>query len=714
MKPQIVRQQNEEDCGAACLATIAKHHGRTFAIGRVRSAVGTGMRGTTLLGLRRGAEALGFNARPVQATAELIDNLDAAPLPAIIHWRGNHWVVLYGQRGNKYTIGDPGSGVRQIAHQELVTNWPNGILLLLEPDDIRFSEQSDDKIGGFGMFFRRVLPYRATILQAIAINIVVGLLALTLPILMQVLTDDVLVRSDKQLLMTVGIAVLALNLFRSIITVIQSNLVAHFSQKLKLGLNLDYGFKLLRLPLSYFDAHRSGEVVSRLSDVRQIHSLVSQVVLGLPSQFFTTLVSLGLMLFYSYQLTLAALAAFVVIIAINVLFVPSLQHKTRRLITEGAENQGFLVETFRGAIVLKTSQATPQAWSEYQRNFGRLANLEWGTVQLEIYLSTITQLLGSVTSIGLLWMGSYLVIDKTLSIGQLIAFTGMSGSLFAFLSTIVGLVDEFITAQIIVERLGEVLDNPIEEDISQPKPRVRISAAKDISCTKLNFHHAGRVALLKDFSLDIPAGKVTALIGQSGCGKSTLAKLITGLYPLQSGNISYGKYSQSDISLDCLRQQVVLVPQTPHFWSRSIVENFQFSNPEVPFEDVIMACEIACADEFIRELPDKYQTVLGEFGANLSGGQLQRLAIARSIVTNPPILILDESTGALDPALEAEVLDRLLAYRHRKITILIAHRPSVIRRADLLVYLDRGELKLVGSPAELSKIDGDHLNFLNG
>jgi ABC-type bacteriocin/lantibiotic exporter with double-glycine peptidase domain len=713
MKPQIVRQQNEEDCGAACLATIAKHHGRTFAIGRVRSAVGTGMRGTTLLGLRRGAEALGFNARPVQATAELIDNLDAAPLPAIIHWRGNHWVVLYGQRGNKYTIGDPGSGVRQIAHQELITNWPNGILLLLEPDSIRFSEQSDDKIGGFGMFFQRVLPYRGTILQAIAINIVVGLLALTLPIVMQVLTDDVLVRGDRQLLMTVGISVIALNLFRSVIGLIQSNLIAHFSQKLKLGLNLDYGFKLLRLPLSYFDAHRSGEVVSRLSDVRQIHSLLSQVVLGLPSQFFTTLVSLGLMLFYSYQLTLAALAAFVVIITINLLFVPSLQQKTRRLITEGAENQGFLVETFRGAIVLKTSQATPQAWSEYQRNFGRLANLEWGAIQLEVYISTITQLLGSITSIGLLWLGSYLVIDRTLSIGQLIAFTGMSGNLFGFLSMLVGLVDEFITAQIIVERLGEVLDSPIEEDVSQPKPRVRISAAKDISCTKINFHHAGRVALLKDFSLNIPAGKVTALIGQSGCGKSTLAKLITGLYPLQSGNISYGKYSQSDISLDCLRQQVVLVPQTPHFWSRSIVENFQFSNPEVPFEDVILACEIACADEFIRELPDKYQTVLGEFGANLSGGQLQRLAIARSIVTNPPILILDESTGALDPALEAEVLDRLLAYRHHKITMLIAHRPLVIRRADLLVYLDQGELKLVGSPTELSKIPGEHLNFLN-
>ncbi len=712
MKPKIVRQQSEEDCGAACLATIAKQYGRNFAIGRVRSAVGTGMQGTTLLGLRRGAEALGFNARPVQATPELIDNLDAAPLPAIIHWRGNHWVVLYGQKGKKYTIGDPGAGIRQITYQELITNWSNGILLLLEPDAIRFSEQPEDKSSGLGMFLKRVLPYIGIILQAIAINIVVGLLALVLPIVMQILTDDVLVRSDRQLLMTVGIAVIALNLFRSIISLIQAHLIANFGQRLKLGLNLDYGFKLLRLPLSYFDAHRSGEVISRLSDVRQIHSLVSQLVLGLPSQFFIALVSLGLMLFYSIQLTLAALAAFVVIIGINLLFFPSLQQKSRRLIVESADNQGFLVETFRGAIVLKTSHATPQAWSEYQRNFGRLANLEWGAIQLEIYTSNITQLIGSITSIGLLWLGSYLVIDRTLSIGQLIAFTGMSGNLFAFLSMVVGLIDEFITAQIVVERLGEVLDSPAEEDDRQPKPRVRIGATKDITCTNLNFHHAGRVALLKDFSLTIPGGKVTALIGRSGCGKSTLSKLITGLYPLQSGNIRYGKYSQSDISLDCLRQQVVLVPQTPHFWSRSIVENFQFTNPEVTFEDITIACEIACADEFISGLPDKYQTVLGEFGANLSGGQLQRLAIARAIVTNPPILILDESTGALDPVLEAEVLDRLLAYRQRKTTILIAHRPSVIRRADLVVLLDRGELKITGTPAELARIPGEHLNFL--
>jgi ABC-type bacteriocin/lantibiotic exporter with double-glycine peptidase domain len=712
MKPVIVRQHNQEDCGAACVATVAKYYGRTFTINRVRSLVGTGMRGTTLLGLRRGAEALGFKATTAKATPELINDVNAAPLPAIISWKGNHWAVLYGRRGKKYTIGDPGKGIFQILHQELITNWSNGIFLLLEPDESRFSEQSDDKIGSLGVFLKRVLPYKGIILQAIAINIVVGLLSLALPLMMQVLTDDVLVRSDSQLLVTVGIAVIALNLFRSLISLIQAHLIAHFGQRLKLGLNLDYGFKLLRLPLAYFDAHRSGEVVSRLADVRQIHNLVSQLVLGLPSKFFIALVSLGVMLFYSPQLTLAAIGAFIAIIGINLLFFPSLQKKTRRLIAEGAENQGFLVETFRGAIVLKTSQATPQAWSEYQCNFGRLANLEWGAIQLEIYTNNITQLIAGITSIGLLWLGSYLVIDRTLSIGQLLAFMGMSGNLFEFLGMVVNLVNEFITAQIVVQRLSEVLESPSEEDYSSPKPSVKISPDCDITCTNLNFHHAGRVNLLKDFNLTIPSGKVTALIGQSGCGKSTLAKLVTGLYPLQSGNIRYGKYSQSDISLECLRQQVVLVPQSPNFWSRSIVDNFHFTNPEVTFEEIVMACEVACADEFISELPDKYQTVLGEFGANLSGGQLQRLAIARAIVSNPPILILDESTGALDPALEAEVLDRIFAYRGGKTMILIAHRPSVIMRADEIVLLDRGELQRSGTPAELLALPGEHLNFL--
>jgi ABC-type bacteriocin/lantibiotic exporter with double-glycine peptidase domain len=713
MKYQIVLQHSEEDCGAACIATVAKHYGRTFAISRVREAVGTGSRGTTLLGLRRGAEVLGFNARQVKATPQLLDSLHKISLPAIIHWKGYHWVVLYGQKGKKYVVADPGVGIRYLTRKELVEGWGNGIMLLLEPDDSRFYEQQDDKVGGFGRYLKRVLPYRNILAQAIAINIAIGLLSLVSPLMMQLLTDDVLVRGDTQLLTVVAIGAIAMNLFSSAIGLVQSHLIGHFGQRLQLGLILEYGRKLLHLPLEYFEGRRSGEVVSRIADVNAINTLVSQIVLGLPSQFFIAVVSLGFMLFYSWQLTLASLAAFVVVTGVNLLFLPALRQKTRNQIVLGTENQGFLVETFRGVQVLKTTQATPQAWQEYQSNFGRLANLGWTTMKLGLYSSTITGILSSFTSIALLWLGSYLVINRTLTIGQLLAYSGLSGNFLGFLGSVIGLVDEFITAQIVIQRLTEVIDATPEDENDFKKPIAEIPGDADITCASLNFHHAGRVDLLQDFSLTIPGGQVTALIGKSGCGKSTLAKVIAGLYSLQSGNIRYGIYNQQDLSLECLRQQVVLVPQEPHFWSRSIIDNFRFSYPHISFEEIVRACQIAGADEFISKLPDKYQTVLGEFGANLSGGQRQRLAIARAIATEPPILILDESTGALDPVSEAEVLDKLLYYRHGKTTIMISHRPKVIGRADWIVLLESGRLKISGTPEELRLVPGDHLDFLD-
>jgi ABC-type bacteriocin/lantibiotic exporter with double-glycine peptidase domain len=710
---QIIRQHSEEDCGAACISTVAKHYGRNLAIHRVRELVGTGSRGTTLLGLNRGAEALGFNTRQVKASAEFLESLHNAPLPAIIHWKGYHWVVLYGQKGKKYVVADPAIGIRYLTFSELMNGWANGIMLLLVPDDIRFSEQPEDKVNGFGRFLVRVWPYRFLIAQAIAINFAIGLLSLASPLMMQLLTDDVLVRRDTQLLTTVAIGVIAMNLIISAIGLVQSQLIGHFGQRLQLGLILEYGRKLLHLPLEYFEGRRSGEVVSRIADVHAVNALVSQIVLGLPSQFFIALVSLSFMLFLSWQLTVASVVAFVIVTGVNLLFLPSLRSVTRNQIVLGTENQGFLVETFRGVQVLKTTAATPQAWQEYQTNYGRLANLNWKTMKLEIYTSTITTILSTLTNISVLWVGSYLVINGTLSIGQLLAFSGMSGNFLGFLSSAISLVDEFITAQVVIQRLSEVIDATPEDENDFKKPIAKIPGNADITCTNLNFHHAGRVGLLEDFSLTIRGGQVIALIGKSGCGKSTLAKLITGLYKLQSGNIRYGVYNQQDLSLECLRQQVVLVPQEPHFWSRSIIDNFRLSYPHVSFEEIIRACQITGADEFISKLPDKYQTVLGEFGANLSGGQRQKLAIARAIVTDPPILILDESTGALDPVSESLVLDKLLYHRQCQTTIMISHRPKVIQRADWIVLLEEGRLKIQGAPEELRQIRGEHLDFLD-
>jgi ATP-binding cassette subfamily C protein len=714
MKYQLVQQHSEEDCGAACLASIAKHYGQTFTISRIREAVGTGQFGTTLLGLKRGAEILGFKANPVKTSPEILDKINEAPLPAIIHWKGNHWVVLYGKKGKKFLIADPAVGLRYLSKQDVEAAWTDWLLLLVEPDPIRFFAQKQDQVGGFWRFFQRVWIYRGILFQALPLNLVLGLLSLASPFLLQILTDDVLVRGDTKLLTTVVISVVVMNIISHSLSFVQSNLIAHFAQRMQLGLVLEFGQQILRLPLTYYETRRSGEVVSRLRDIDQINQLIAQVVVGLPSQFFIAVISLFLMLFYSWKLTSAALVISVVMTISTFIFQPTLQQKTNELLVTESETQGVLVETFKGALTLKTTTSGRQFWDELQNRFNRLARLTFQTMQIGIINNTFSGFVSSIGSVILLWFGGYLVINpaENLSIGQLLAFNSMNGNFIGLISTVINFVDEFTRAKTAVRRLTEVIDATPEDDDNGKKPFATISENADIICTNINFHYPGRIDLLEDFSLTIPGGKNIALIGKSGCGKSTLSKLISGLYKLQSGNIQIGIYNLQDLSLESLRQQVVLVPQDAHFWNRSIVENFRLGAPYVSFEQIVKACQIAGADEFISKMPETYQTILGEFGANISGGQRQRLAIARAIVTDPAILILDESTGGLDPVSEAQVLDQLFEYRQGKTTILITHRPKVINRADWIVLIDQGRLKLEGSLQDLRTKSGDHLDFL--
>lgn len=715
MKHHLVKQHSEEDCGAASLASIAKHHGRIFTISTIREKVGTKQQGTTLLGLKQGAEVIGFNARAVKAPIEAIDQ-NIVPLPAILHWKGYHWVVLYGKKGKKYVVADPASGIRYLEKKWLAEAWKDRVILLLEPDPIRFFTQPDekDKIGGFNHFLKRTLPYRGILSQTLLLNFFLGLLSLAFPFLMQILTDDVLVRGDTQLLTRIAIAVIIMHLVSSILKLAQSNLIAHFAQRLQLGLIFEFGRKILRLPLTYYETRRSGEIVSRLEDIQQINQLVSQAVIGLPSQFFIALVSLGVMLFYSFKLAIVAAIVGVLMTLSTVIFLPALQQKIRYFLVLSAENQGVLVETFKGAIAVKTTAAAPQIWQEFQSRYSRQANFNFRTTQIDFINNIFSNFVSSVGNIILLWVGSTLVISEELTIGMLLAFNSMNGNFTNFVNTAIGFVDEFSRAKTATQRLSEVIDATPETPDNDRKPWAEIDGNSNIICENLNFHHPGRVDLLEDFNLTIPGGQVVALIGKSGCGKSTLAKIIGGLYESQSGNIRFGIYNQQDLSLDCLRQQIVLVPQDAHFWSRSIVENFRLGNPNLTFEEIVRACQIAGADEFIAKLPEKYQTILGEFGCNLSGGQRQRLAIARAIVSNPPILILDESTGALDPVSESQVLQSIFNHRRGKTTILISHRPPVIRQADWIIMLAEGKLCVQGSIEDLFKQAGEHWQFLQG
>lgn len=713
MKYQLVQQHSEEDCGAACLASISKHYGRIFTISRCREAVGTGQRGTTLLGLKQGAASLGFNARGVKVPLEAVQK-QAMPLPGIIHWQGYHWVVLYGLRGKRYIVADPSVGIRYLDKKSLTEAWLDRVMLILEPDPVRFFSQTDEreKISGLGRFLKRLLPYRGIVAQTFLLNSVLGILSLASPLLVQILTDDVLVRGDSHLLTSVAIAVIVMNLVSSSLQLAQSNLIAHFAQRLELGLILEFGRQILRLPLSYYETRRSGEIVSRLEDIQQINQLISQIVVNLPSQFFVALISLGFMMFYSVKLTAVAGAIAALMSVSTIVFLPSLQQKIRNTLVLSAENQGILVETFKGAITVKTTTAAPQFWEEFQTRYSRLANFMFRTIQIGFVNSIFSNLVSSIGGIVLLWFGSSLVIQQELTIGMLLAFKSTNDSFTTFIDALINFVDRFTRTKTATQRLTEVIDATPENPDGDRKPWVIIPDNANIICRNLNFHHPGRVELLQDFSLTLPGGKVTALIGKSGCGKSTLAKIIAGLYFPNSGNIRFDIYNQQDLSLDCLRQQVVLIPQDAHFWSRSIMENFRLGNPQITFENIVQACQISGADEFISSLPEKYQTVLGEFGSNLSGGQRQRLALARGIVNNPPVLILDESTSALDPVSEAEVFKSLMFHRQNKTTIIISHRPRVIQRSDWIVMLKAGHLHLQGSLQDLCARPGEHLQFL--
>ncbi|MBD1821211.1 peptidase domain-containing ABC transporter [Cyanobacteria bacterium FACHB-DQ100] len=713
MKYYNVRQHSQEDCGAACLASIAKVYGKTFTLAHVREAVGTGQLGTTLLGLKRGAETLGFKARAVQVQPESLRSIGTFPLPAIVHWKGYHWVVLYQQRGKRFVIADPAVGIRYLSQSELRSGWTDGVMLLLEPDLEHFLAQSDDATGSWNRFLKNTWEHRQLIATVLVMNLFLGILSLSAPFLMQILTDDVLMRGDLKLLAIVAIAVIVLNCISSSLGYIQSLLIAHFTQRLELGLVLDFSRQLLRLPLQYFETRRSGEIVSRLRDIQEINQLVGQIVVGLPSQLFIAIVSLGLMLLYSAKLTAVALGLAVVMILSTVMLVPLLQEKTRSLLVLEAENQGILVETFKGALTLRTLNAAPQFWDELQSRFGRLANLTFRTLQIGIINRALSGFVSAVSSIILLWFGSSFVIANELTIGQLIAFNSMNTNFLAFIAALLGVIHALVQAQTGVQRLTEVIAATPEDFDASKKPAATLSSTADIVCSHLTFNYPGRLELLEDFSLTIPGGQTIALIGKSGCGKSTLAKLIAGLYPVQSGNLRIGLYNLQDLSLACVRQQVVLVPQDAHFWSRSILENFRLAAPQATFEQIVQACRITEADQFISQLPDKYQTVLGEFGANLSGGQRQRLAIARALLSDPPILILDESTSGLDPVSESQVLDRLLLHRTGKTTILISHRSKVIDRSAWIVFLEQGKLKLQGSLNRLRSTPGSHLEFLS-
>jgi ATP-binding cassette, subfamily C, bacterial len=715
MKYQWVRQLSGEDCGAASLAIITKHYGYPLKINRIREIVGTSRGGTTLLGLKQGAFELGFQTHVIKAIPDILNEIDSIPLPAIIYWQGYHFVVLYGKESDKYVVSDPAMGIRYLTRAELEAGWESGVMLLLEPDPVRFEQQAIpvENSSVLATVTRRLLPHRSLLIKVILLNLLLGVLSLAAPILMQFLTDKILVQQNRELLVITAVSVLGLYIVESLVALTQSNLVARFAERFQAALKADFGKQILNLPFSYHEARRSGTVMSRLGDIQLINQLISQVIIILPSQLFVALVSITVIAIYSWTLAIISIVIASIIGLITILFKSKFEQAIYRSFTTTGETYKVLAESFNGVLAVKTMGAAPQLWQEIEELLHQEKCLNIRTAQLGINNAIFTNLLVAFSTILLLWWGSNLVFAKQLTIGQLIAVKGLNDNFLVLARTLVGFAAQFTRVKTVTQMLDELFDYTPENQDSENKPLKEISATDDLVCKKINFHYAGRVRLLEDFCLNIPGGKVTAIIGRSGCGKSTLAKIFTGIYPIQSGQIFVGNQNLLDLPLDCLRRQVVLVPQETFFFTRSIIDNFRLLMPHATIEDIINACKIVGADEFIQQFPQGYETTLGAVAANLSGGQKQRLGIARGILNDPQILILDESTANLDPPTEAEVLDGILRHRQGKTTILISHRPRVISRADWVVLMDGGKVKIQGFYQSLIEQPGEHLEFLS-
>ncbi len=703
----LIRQECEEECGAACVAMVARYYGKNISIPLVRNLVGTNQHGTTLLGLRRGADEIGFFAQALQTDVDptFFDDIHQISLPAIIHWQGNHWVVLFGIEGGQVVIGDPALGIIRLGQQEFLQNWIDGILLSLEPDFARLLKEPGDseKVHFLNRILRLARPYKGLLIRAAILNLLLGAVGLCLPLLLQVLTDDILVRRDVRMLSIIAIVFGFVFLYQAVIQWIEGKISAYFYERLELALLLQYGYRLMRMPMVYFDTHRSGDILNRIIQLQEVNGMFNQILVAFPSGLCLALISYIVMLIYSVPLALAAMGSYVIILIVQFLFLPQGMRLGGKVIAKEAAVQALLVEFFRSAQLIKANQAVPQAWQEFQSQFGELANLNYKASGLGVARETTVEFFSSVFEVAILVYGSIFVMQGNLSIGQLLAFGAMGMNVLNFLRSSSLFVYQIYADKSIFTRLAHVFEAQLEDHDKAGKSWLCIGGMDSILIKSLSFSHPGRRNALTNITTTIPGGSTTAIFGESGCGKSSLAKLIAGLYPYSSGLISYGLINQSDLPLDAVRSQVTLVTQDVHLLGRSILDNFRFVHPDSRYEDIVLACKCAMADGFINDLPAGYRTVLGEFGANLSGGQKQRLAIARALLGCPPILILDESTSALDPVSEAQVLDSVIGHRQGLTTIVVSHRPSVIARCDNLIYIDRGQIRFQGGRQEAAK-----------
>ncbi|WP_437556993.1 peptidase domain-containing ABC transporter [Acidithiobacillus sulfuriphilus] len=565
----------------------------------------------------------------------------------------------------------------------------------------RLSFANPNRPFGFGWFVPILWKFRKELGEILVAAFFFQLLGIGLPLFIQVIIDKVFVYDNRSTLIVVASGMLVIILFEGVFGILQSVLLSHGGNRIDVTLGSALYRHLVRIPLRYFEQRRVGDTTARVREVERIRSfLTGQALLSVVDGLFV-FVYIGILLFYSADLTLVVVAAMLLIALTTAVFRPALRMRLEERFNAGADSQAFLVESVTGMETVKAMSLEASMVQRWERLLARYVSAAYRADRLGGISNGISRTLRNLATLAILWFGARLVLEGTLSVGALIAFQMLSSRAIAPMLRVSSLWQQFQQVAIAVRRLGDLMDAPAEPVLLPDKaslPPLR----GDIRFDRVSFrYHSDGPRVLEDVSFETRAGMTIGIVGRSGSGKSTLAKLIERLYVPEHGRILVDGYDMAQADPGWLRRQIAVVPQESFLFGGSIRENIAVRNPGASMEQIVTAARLSGAHEFVMDLPEGYETLVGERGASLSGGQRQRLAIARALLTNPRILILDEATSALDYESEHIIQDNLDRIRQGRTLIIVAHRLSMLRGADRILVLDRGRIVEMGSHDEL-------------